>query len=62
MGSRPPCNGGDGLTIRLEENVVRFALIKAGRGGAIRRPVVRLDICFGWRSGVAQFNLTDCEW
>lgn len=51
--------GKDGRSIRYDQNVIRFANIKAKTGGTIRRPVIHLPICVGGRSARAELNLAD---
>lgn len=53
--------GKDGRSIRYDQNVRRFALIKLKTGGTIRRPVIHLPICVGGVSGRAEVNLADRE-
>ncbi|MEO1241038.1 MAG: RimK/LysX family protein [Pseudomonadota bacterium] len=51
--------GKDGRSIRYDQNVIRFALIKTKTGGTIRRPVIHLPLCVGGKSGLAEINLAD---
>lgn len=51
--------GKDGRSIRYDQNVIRFAHIKAKTGGTIRRPVIHLPICVGGRRARAEVNLAD---
>ena len=53
--------GKDGRSIRYDQNVIRFALIKTKTGGTIRRPVIHLPLCVGGKSGLAEINLADRE-
>ena len=49
--------GKNGRTVRYDQNVRRFALIKLKKGGTIRRPVIHLPLCIGGVSGLAEVNL-----
>ena len=51
--------GKDGRSIRYDQNVIRYAVIKDKRGGRIRRPVIHLPLCVGGKSGRAELNLAD---
>ena len=53
--------GKDGRSIRYDQNVIRFAHIKTKTGGTIRRPVIRMPLCVGGKSGHAEINLADRE-
>lgn len=53
--------GKNGRTVRFDQNVRRFALIKKKNGGNIRRPVIHLPICIGGVRGLAEVNLADRE-
>lgn len=53
--------GKNGRTVRFDQNVRRFALIKLKKGGNIRRPVIHLPICVGGVRGLAEVNLADRE-
>lgn len=53
--------GKNGRTVRYDQNVRRFALIKLKKGGTIRRPVIHLPLCIGGVSGLAEVNLADRE-
>ncbi|CUS57398.1 FIG008443: hypothetical protein [hydrothermal vent metagenome] len=53
--------GKNGRTVRYDQNVRRFALIKLKTGGTIRRPVIHLPLCIGGVSGLAEVNLADRE-
>ncbi|MHA7872842.1 MAG: ATP-dependent zinc protease family protein [Hyphococcus sp.] len=53
--------GKDGRSIRYDQNVIRFALIKTKTGGTIRRPVIHLPLCVGGKRGLAEINLADRE-
>ncbi len=53
--------GKDGRTIRYDQNVIRFALIKLKKGGTVRRPVIHLPICVGGVQGLAEVNLANRE-
>ena len=53
--------GKNGRTVRYDQNVRRFALIKKKTGGTIRRPVIHLPICVGGVEGLAEVNLADRE-
>ncbi|RAN34627.1 ATP-dependent zinc protease family protein [Hyphomonas pacifica] len=53
--------GKNGRTVRYDQNVRRFALIKLKKGGTIRRPVIHLPICIGGVKGLAEVNLADRE-
>ena len=53
--------GKNGRTVRYDQDVRRFALIKLKTGGTIRRPVIHLPICVGGVRGLAEVNLADRE-
>lgn len=53
--------GKDGRSVRYDQNVIRFALIKKKEGGTIRRPVIHLPVCIGGKTGLAEVNLADRE-
>lgn len=53
--------GKNGRTVRYDQNVRRFALIKTKTGGTIRRPVIHLPVCIGGVRGLAEVNLADRE-
>ncbi|KCZ50499.1 hypothetical protein HY29_06975 [Hyphomonas beringensis] len=53
--------GKNGRTVRYDQNVRRFALIKLKKGGTIRRPVIHLPLCIGGVKGLAEVNLADRE-
>ncbi len=53
--------GKNGRTVRFDQNVRRFALIKTKTGGTIRRPVIHLPLCIGGVRGLAEVNLADRE-
>lgn len=53
--------GKDGRTIRYDQNVIRFALIKLKQGGTVRRPVIHLPLCVGGVQGLAEVNLANRE-
>lgn len=53
--------GKNGRTVRYDQNVRRFALIKLKTGGTIRRPVIHLPLCIGGVRGLAEVNLADRE-
>jgi hypothetical protein len=53
--------GKNGRSVRYDQNVRRFALIKLKTGGTIRRPVIHLPLCIGGVSGLAEVNLADRE-
>ncbi|MBB3047705.1 hypothetical protein FHR99_001971 [Litorivivens lipolytica] len=49
----------DGDTKKMERPIVRGVKIKDLDGGADRRPVIELDMCFDGRVHKTQFNLSD---
>jgi hypothetical protein len=51
--------GKDGRSIRYDQNVIRFALIKTKTGGTLRRPVIHLPLCVNGKRGLAEINLAD---
>ncbi len=53
--------GKSGRTVRYDQDVRRFALIKLKTGGSIRRPVIHLPVCVGGVRGLAEVNLADRE-
>lgn len=53
--------GKNGRTVRYDQDVRRFALIKLKTGGTIRRPVIHLPVCVGGVRGLAEVNLADRE-